>query len=301
MRCLDAVAAERAALGAPVGGAGARQRLRRRLGGGRAGARRGRIELVALEQRRRQGVRRQRADAPRARALLPAAQRGLGAPAGREPRRWSRRSTPTRARPARSPRCGARTARRSRLRVALPDRRGRAGGGAAARARWSPCRAAAPRRAGSTGASRRRCSCGARPPRRSTGWTRRSSSTPTRSTSRSGSPLAGWHSLYVPAARAIHHEQLATGRAAAAARSSSSRADATATCASTTAPLAAAAVRWLTAWTYGLRALAAIGPARPRPGAATAHTPRRRCARGAARGWRRPRPRYNAARRRGAA
>ena len=211
MRCLDAVAAERAALGRPT---------RRcwcsttppttapRTPSGRAASD---LELIALERARRQGVGRQRADAARARPLLPAAQRGLRA-AARAPRRRSPpHSRPTRRRRARSPRCAARTARRSRLRVALPERRRRAGGRADAR---PAVRRAEPRHArpgGSTGASRPRCSCAARPRRRSTGWTPRSSSTPTRSTSRSASRCAGWHSLYVPSARAIHHEQLSTG------------------------------------------------------------------------------------------
>jgi len=68
---------------------------------------------------------------------------------------------------------------------------------------------------------------------------------------------AGWRSLFVPAARAVHREQLATGssperRIVELARGRDlymrkhhSRA-------------AARAVRWLTAWSYALRALAAL-------------------------------------------
>jgi N-acetylglucosaminyl-diphospho-decaprenol L-rhamnosyltransferase len=68
---------------------------------------------------------------------------------------------------------------------------------------------------------------------------------------------AGWSSVYVPDARAVHHEQLATGalperRIVELARARDlymrkhhSRA-------------AARAVRWLTAWSYALRALAAL-------------------------------------------
>jgi GT2 family glycosyltransferase len=68
---------------------------------------------------------------------------------------------------------------------------------------------------------------------------------------------AGWRSLYVPAAVAVHHEQLATAaiperRIVELARNRDlymrkhhSR-------------LARYAVRWLTAWTYALRALAAL-------------------------------------------
>ena len=47
--------------------------------------------------------------------------------------------------------------------------------------------------------------------RRSATSTPSSSSTPTRSTSAAAWPDAGWHTLYVPAARAVHHEQLSTG------------------------------------------------------------------------------------------
>jgi GT2 family glycosyltransferase len=68
---------------------------------------------------------------------------------------------------------------------------------------------------------------------------------------------AGWRSLYVPAARAVHHEQLATGAGAerrvvelARNRDLYMRKHHT--------PAAARAVRWLTAWSYALRALAAL-------------------------------------------
>jgi GT2 family glycosyltransferase len=68
---------------------------------------------------------------------------------------------------------------------------------------------------------------------------------------------AGWRSLYVPTAEAVHHEQLATGavperRIVELARNRDlymrkHHSDG-----------AARAVRWLTAWTYALRALAAL-------------------------------------------
>ncbi|HEV3318367.1 MAG TPA: glycosyltransferase [Solirubrobacteraceae bacterium] len=68
---------------------------------------------------------------------------------------------------------------------------------------------------------------------------------------------AGWRSLYVPQARAIHHEQLSTGAAAerrivemARNRDLYMRKHHSAG--------AARAVRWLTAWPYALRALAAV-------------------------------------------
>jgi GT2 family glycosyltransferase len=69
--------------------------------------------------------------------------------------------------------------------------------------------------------------------------------------------LAGWHTLYVPGAQAIHHEQLSTGSVPERRivemsrnrdrymRKHHSRA-------------AAWAVRWLTAWTYLVRSLAAV-------------------------------------------
>src|SRR3954452_11583612 len=68
---------------------------------------------------------------------------------------------------------------------------------------------------------------------------------------------AGWHTLYVPSARAVHHEQLVTGTVPTRRivefsrnrdhymRKHHSRAS-------------ALAVRWLTAWTYGLRATGAL-------------------------------------------
>ncbi len=68
---------------------------------------------------------------------------------------------------------------------------------------------------------------------------------------------AGWRSLYVPAARATHHEQLSTSAASdrrivemARNRDLYMRKHHSAS--------AARAVRWLTAWSYALRALAAL-------------------------------------------
>jgi N-acetylglucosaminyl-diphospho-decaprenol L-rhamnosyltransferase len=77
---------------------------------------------------------------------------------------------------------------------------------------------------------------------------------------------AGWHSVYVPQARAVHHEQLATGalperRIVELARGRDLYMRKHHSAAS------ARAVRWLTAWSYALRALAA--PALP------GHDPRR--------------------------
>ncbi len=77
---------------------------------------------------------------------------------------------------------------------------------------------------------------------------------------------AGWRSLYVPGASAVHREQLATGavperRIVELARNRDLYMR------KHHSPAAACAVRWLTAWTYALRALAAL--------ALPGHSPRR--------------------------
>ncbi len=68
---------------------------------------------------------------------------------------------------------------------------------------------------------------------------------------------AGWRSLYVPGAVAVHHEQLSTGavperRIVELARNRDLYIR------KHHSPAAALAVRWLTAWSYALRALAAL-------------------------------------------
>jgi len=68
---------------------------------------------------------------------------------------------------------------------------------------------------------------------------------------------AGWRSVYVPGAVAVHHEQLSTGtiperRIVELARNRDLYMR------KHHSPAAARAVRWLTAWTYAVRALAAI-------------------------------------------
>jgi hypothetical protein len=68
---------------------------------------------------------------------------------------------------------------------------------------------------------------------------------------------AGWHTLYVPAAAAVHHEQLSTG-ALPARRIVEIARGRDRYMRKHHGPAAAAAVRWLTAWAYGLRALAAL-------------------------------------------
>jgi GT2 family glycosyltransferase len=69
---------------------------------------------------------------------------------------------------------------------------------------------------------------------------------------------AGWRSLYVPAARAVHREQLSTDAAAARRRIVEMARNRDLYMRKHHSHGAARAVRWLTAWTYTLRALAAV-------------------------------------------
>jgi N-acetylglucosaminyl-diphospho-decaprenol L-rhamnosyltransferase len=68
---------------------------------------------------------------------------------------------------------------------------------------------------------------------------------------------AGWSTLYVPDARAVHHEQLVTGNVPARRIVEFSR-NRDRYMRKHHSPVSAALVRWLTAWTYGLRAAAAV-------------------------------------------
>jgi N-acetylglucosaminyl-diphospho-decaprenol L-rhamnosyltransferase len=68
---------------------------------------------------------------------------------------------------------------------------------------------------------------------------------------------AGWRSLYVPAARAVHREQLATDATAARRRIVEMARNRDLYMRKHHSRAAARAVRWLTAWTYALRASAA--------------------------------------------
>ncbi|MGI8557150.1 MAG: glycosyltransferase [Solirubrobacteraceae bacterium] len=71
--------------------------------------------------------------------------------------------------------------------------------------------------------------------------------------------VAGWHTLLVAEARAIHHEQLATASAASSARRIVQLARGRDRYVRKHhGAFAAWAVRWLTAWPYALRALAAL-------------------------------------------
>jgi N-acetylglucosaminyl-diphospho-decaprenol L-rhamnosyltransferase len=76
----------------------------------------------------------------------------------------------------------------------------------------------------------------------------------------------GWHSLYVPKASAIHHEQLSTS-AGGERRIVEMARNRDLYMRKHHSPAAARAVRWLTAWPYALRALAAL--------ALPGHSPRR--------------------------
>ncbi len=68
---------------------------------------------------------------------------------------------------------------------------------------------------------------------------------------------AGWHALFVPGALAIHHDQLSTDLAAGLPRIVEFHRNRDLYMRKHHGLGAARAVRWLTAWSYGLRALAA--------------------------------------------
>ncbi len=69
---------------------------------------------------------------------------------------------------------------------------------------------------------------------------------------------AGWRILYVPAARAVHHEQLVTDPSAGSRRVVEFHRNRDRYMRKHHGPAAAAIVRWLTAWSYLPRALAAF-------------------------------------------
>lgn len=68
---------------------------------------------------------------------------------------------------------------------------------------------------------------------------------------------AGWHTLYVPGARAVHHEQLQTGNVPARRIVEFSR-NRDRYMRKHHSAVSAALVRYLTAWSYGLRAVGAL-------------------------------------------
>lgn len=75
---------------------------------------------------------------------------------------------------------------------------------------------------------------------------------------------AGWHSLFVPSAEAVHHDQLSTDLAKGLPRIVEFHRNRDLYMRKHHGPVAALAVRMLTAWSYALRALAAtVLPNRP--------------------------------------
>ena len=269
LRGLDAIARERAALPFATEVLVLDNASTRRLGRGGRAAHPAVDEVIALERAPRQGRERLRAAAARARALRAAAQRGLRAAARRDARRCARRSR-------RDPRAGARgraaaAPRRARPAVARGASRRRATALAGGALPAPPADRAEPRRRGrarSTGRSRAALLVRARGGRAGRlVRPRRSSSTPTRSTSAGGCADAGWRTLYVPGARGDPPRAALDRRGARAAHRRARRATATATCASTTPRLPRALVRWLTAWTYARARARRARAARPRPAA----------------------------------
>ena len=242
--------------GGGVRGAGARQRLGRRLRGCRARAR-GRDAPDRTRAADRQGRERLDAAARGARPLLPAAERGLRAQAGSGAGPGQRAG----GRPAR--RGGHRAApgkRRHAQGLRLAAARGGAGAGRCALACrdhwWS--RAGAMRSARWAGPSPARSWCGARRPSRWASSTRTSSSTRTRPTSASACATpAGGSSTRPRRGRSTTTSSAPTRRACAAA-SWSSTAAATSTCASTARRPARLAARLLWTIAYAERALAAL-------------------------------------------
>lgn len=83
---------------------------------------------------------------------------------------------------------------------------------------------------------------------------------------------AGRHTLYVPAARAVHHDQLATDLAAGLPRIVEFHRNRDLYMRKHHGSVAAAAVRLLTAWAYGLRAAVATLRGRDEADALRAHT-----------------------------
>ena len=103
---------------------------------------------------------------------------------------------------------------------------------------------------------------------------------------------AGWRILYVPGAEAVHHEQLATDPAAGEARVVEFHRNRDLYMRKHHGAAAAAVVRWLTAWSYAVRALAALVLPGRRPGWYWLHA-RRALRPGEGEGLREAAERYN--------
>jgi hypothetical protein len=82
---------------------------------------------------------------------------------------------------------------------------------------------------------------------------------------------AGWHELYVPGAEAVHHDQLSTDLAAGLPRIVEFHRNRDKYMRVHHGPAAALTVRVLTAWSYGVRALAALVLPGQRPDIYRAH------------------------------
>ena len=82
---------------------------------------------------------------------------------------------------------------------------------------------------------------------------------------------AGWRTLYVPAAEAVHHDQLSTDLAAGLPRIVEFHRNRDLYMRKHHGPAAALAVRLLTAWSYALRALAAVVTPNRSPRVMSAH------------------------------
>ena len=220
------------------------------------------IELIALAQRRGKAWARQRADAALAGRVLPAAQRGLGARAGATAALDDALDGDPRAACAvaalRAPRRAA-----AGLGLAVPDGRDGARRRAPARAAVVVSRAGALDQARRLGPVRRAARAPRRRRGRSAGWT------PAffvysdevdfqKRLARRRLALALRRRRRV----AIHHEQLSTG-ALPARRIVEHARGRDRYMRKHHGPLAALAVRVLTAWTYALRALAALVAPRP--------------------------------------
>ena len=215
-----------------------------------------RSALIELRAPDRQGGERLDPAARGARRVLPAAERGLRAAAGRRRRRCSPRSKPTRRPPRRRRSCSTPTARPVPCAWRFPGV-GTALAGALFLHRRSPCRAG-----GET---------------RQVDWAQSSALLVRREAAEQVGYLdpaffvyydecdfakrladAGWHTLFVPAAEAVHHDQLATDLAAGLPRIVEFHRNRDLYMRKHHGARGGARGPLLTAWSYAVRALAAV-------------------------------------------
>ena len=246
-------------------------------------------ELIALRERRGKALQRLRAAAPRARPLRAAAQRGLRAAAGGDARAVRRRCRRAPTPPARAP-----ALRRPRT-ARAPGRRAwrfptpltaLAGARCCCTAGWS-CRAAARAtrevdwcQSAALLVRREAAAAGRLPGPRLLRLLRRGRLRAAPARRRLAQPVRAGRV-------AIHHEQLSTDAVPERRIVEMSR-NRDLYMRKHHSAAAARAVRWLTAWTYALRALAALVLPGPLAARATGATSPRRCARSAARACARP-------------